>query len=103
METKIGNSACDRVIMYIHHYHMQWGYNHAIYINSIVGTAYAGGRYPPGTGSVYLMNVLCGQTHTSLLECPFQSPFIFCGHPQDVGVKCYESGNIIRILINIPI
>ena len=59
----------------------------------IVGTAYNGGVYPPGSGAIFLMNVACRSSHTSLLECPFQAPFVFCRHANDVAVKCYESGN----------
>ena len=60
-----------------------------------VGTAYSGGVYPAGTGGIYLMDTACQSNHDSLLECPFNVPFVlFCSHNQDSGVKCYEDSKL---------
>ncbi len=60
-------------------------------IVNVVGTAFGGGTYPGGTGSIYLMDTFCRPNDNSLLECPFNAAVFFvCGHSDDAGVKCYE-------------
>ena len=51
--------------------------------------AYSGARYGSGSGPIYLTDVLCTSTKTSLLQCN-SDPILSggCSHSEDAGVKC---------------
>ena len=63
-----------------------------------MGTAYGGGTYPRGTGSIYLMDTFCRPNDNYILECLFNAAIFFvCSHGEDAGVKCYEDCKEYRL------
>ena len=55
----------------------------------IGGIAYSNIQYGSGSGPIYLIDVLCTGSETSLLQCnsdPIHSSG--CTHSEDAGVKC---------------
>ena len=57
----------------------------------VAGFAYARGSAPfgPGTGPIFLDDVACDGTESSLLECRGREPgFHNCGHSEDAAVYC---------------
>ena len=58
-------------------------------ICNIDGIAYSSARYGAGSGPIYLTEVLCTSTETSLLRCK-SDPILSgnCSHAEDAGVKC---------------
>ena len=53
------------------------------------GVAYSNARYGSGSGPIYLTDVLCIGSETSLLQCN-SDPILSggCSHSEDAGVKC---------------
>ncbi|WAR22494.1 DMBT1-like protein [Mya arenaria] len=61
--------------------------------NQNYGAAYyfAGARHGEGTGPIHIDRLFCGETNTSLFQCPYHSVG-FCDHSRDVSVVCNECG-----------
>ena len=53
------------------------------------GTAYFHAYYGAGSGPIYLTDVSCTSSKTSLLQCN-SAPILSggCSHSEDAGVKC---------------
>ena len=53
------------------------------------GTAYSNAYYGVGSGPIYLTDVSCTSSKTSLLQCN-SDPILSgsCTHSEDAGVKC---------------
>ena len=53
------------------------------------GIAHSNAYYGSGSGPIYLTNVACTSSSTSLLQCP-SDPILSgsCTHSEDAGVKC---------------
>ena len=48
--------------------------------------------YGPGTGSIYLANLVCSGNESILIQCLGQGPGAFCSHREDAGVRCRDPG-----------
>ncbi len=59
------------------------------YFNTVGGTAYSNAQYGAGSGPIYLTDVLCTSSQSSLLQCN-SDPILSssCSHSEDAGVKC---------------
>ena len=59
------------------------------YLDTIGGTAYSNAYYGSGSGPIYLTDVACTSSKTSLLQCN-SDPILSgsCTHSEDAGVKC---------------
>ena len=71
-------------------YHVVGGLHtpmHFLYIAG--GTAYSNAHYGSGSGPIYLTDVSCTSSKTSLLQCN-SDPILSgsCTHSEDAGVKC---------------
>ena len=53
------------------------------------GIAYGNAHYSSGSGPIYLTDVSCTSSSTSLLQCN-SDPILSggCSHAEDAGVKC---------------
>ena len=66
---------------------------HACGVESVIcnaaGIAYSNALYGSGSGPIYLTDVSCTSSKTSLLQCN-SDPILSggCSHPEDAGVKC---------------
>ena len=50
---------------------------------------FASARFGSGTGTIYLDNVACTGSESSLIDCPRNSVVTcFNGHLEDAGVRC---------------
>ena len=58
-------------------------------IGTVGGTAYSNAYYGVGSGPIYLTDVSCTGSETSLLQCN-SDPILSggCSHSEDAGVKC---------------
>ena len=58
-------------------------------IHTAGGIAYSNAQYGAGSGPIYLNDVSCTNTKTSLLQCN-SDPILSggCSHSEDAGVKC---------------
>ena len=56
---------------------------------TVAGIAYSNAQFGPGTGRIYLTDVSCSSSKTSLLQCN-SDPILSsgCTHSEDAGVKC---------------
>ena len=53
------------------------------------------GRYGPGIGPIFLDNVVCAGTESSLEECTHRGWGVSdCSHNEDTSVSCSDRGNI---------
>ena len=53
------------------------------------GIAYSNAQYGAGSGPIYLTDVLCTSSQTSLLQCNSEAILSgSCTHSEDAGVKC---------------
>ena len=52
-------------------------------INAMVGA-----HYGPGSGTIWLNNVMCEGTETALKQCSHSGWQNECTHEQDAGIKC---------------
>ena len=50
--------------------------------------AFANAKFGAGIGSVYLDDVQCSGSETSLLNCTYDSNTGDCTHSSDAGVRC---------------
>ena len=48
-----------------------------------------------GQGTIYLANLQCNSSESSLLECRSTGPGSFCFHSEDAGVIC--KGRLIKL------
>ena len=48
--------------------------------------------YGPGTGDIYLSNLVCRGNESNLIECLGLGPGSFCSHREDAGVRCRAPG-----------
>ena len=67
---------------------------HRIFSLFIGGTAYSNAYYGAGSGRIYLTDVSCTSSSTSLLQCN-SGPILSstCSHSEDAGVKCEGISN----------
>ena len=58
-------------------------------VSDTAGIAYSNAYYGSGSGPIYLTDVLCTSSKTSLLQC-ISDPILSdsCTHSEDAGVKC---------------
>ena len=64
---------------------------HILYCMYIGGIAYSSAPYGAGSGPIYLTNVLCTGSETSLLRCNCDPMLVLsssCTHSEDAGVRC---------------
>ena len=61
------------------------------------GSSYRGAYFGQGTGPIWLDNVVCTGSETTLASCGHLGFKIIrsCGHYEDMGVRCYGSQGII--------
>ena len=60
----------------------------AVYTGS---QAFHSARFGKGTGSIWLRDVNCDGSETSLIQCTTYSAIVIikdCGHYEDAGVRC---------------
>ena len=52
--------------------------------------AFTSAHFGAGTGTIFLDNVGCSGTESSILDCSYDSDNIYCayGHQEDAGVRC---------------
>ena len=78
--------------------------NHNPHFGIIAGTAYSNAQYGAGSGPIYLTEVSCTGTETSLLQCN-SDPILSsgCSHAEDAGVKCEGSNKVcyFRVVCNL--
>ena len=48
---------------------------------------YPGGRFPQGTGEIFLDNIMCSGLEVNILSCDYDPP-MSCTHADDAGVGC---------------
>ena len=53
--------------------------------------AFTGAKFSQGSGPIYMDNVLCAGTESSLFSCRYTSYYHDCSHLKDAGVKCASS------------
>ena len=74
----------------------QWTIEDALVVCRMLGftsasRAITNGRYGPGTGMIWLSNVNCVGSETSLLNCTYSGwGNTGCDHTQDAGVVCSD-------------
>ena len=52
--------------------------------------AFGSAHFGPGSGDIFLDNVDCTGSESSLLDCPHStSVYCFRGHSEDAGVRCH--------------
>ena len=63
--------------------------------------AYSNAHFGQGSGGIFLSNVLCTGTESSLLDCPHAGIGVHtCRHHDDAGVSCSRMWYIIILLYN---
>ena len=66
----------------------------------LAGKAYGNAYYGQGTGPIFIDSVMCGSSHTKLLQCP-TSPILQvstnCGHDDDAGISCEGIGSLAAL------
>ncbi|EDO39966.1 predicted protein, partial [Nematostella vectensis] len=71
-----------------------WGMHDATVVCRMLGgyaatSAVSGGRFPAGSGPIWMDNVHCINTESDLSECPFNGWGVHdCDHTKDAGVIC---------------
>ena len=52
--------------------------------------AFPGAQFNPGTGPIFLDQIVCSGSETSVLDCRQHTPLGLptCEHSQDAGVRC---------------
>ena len=68
------------------------------------GSSYSGAYFGQGTGPIWLDNVVCTGSETTLASCGHLGFKVIrsCGHYEDMGVRCYRSQGTYSIL-NLPL
>jgi len=56
---------------------------------SIGAITLTGAQVPDGTGGIFLDDVVCSGTETSLFQCRY-SAVDNCAHSEDIGVTCQQ-------------
>ena len=60
-----------------------------------------GAHYGPGKGTVFLDDVMCEGTETSIMDCPHSGiRFRDCDHDEDAGVKCGRYFGSLELLLS---
>ena len=61
----------------------------SIFFVHVGAVGYQGGHFAPGSGSIFLDNVVCFGTESSLLHCNHNAIGTNdCSHSEDAGVAC---------------
>ena len=61
-------------------------------------TVFGFAHFGQGTGDILLDDVLCLGNESFLLDCPYDSSTVDCGHFEDAGVACLPSpGKLLSI------
>ena len=64
-----------------------------LYLPFAGATAYTNAHFGQGTGAIFLDNVNCAGTETTLLSCPSNAVGVHnCQHSEDAGVFCPTIG-----------
>ena len=52
--------------------------------------AFTNAHFGAGSGTIFLDNVGCSGTESSILDCSYDSDNVYCstGHQEDAGVRC---------------
>lgn len=83
----------------------QWTIEDALVVCRMLGFASAAravinGRYGPGTGPVWLTNVNCVGSETTLTNCSFVGwGNTGCDHTQDAGVVCSDGECVCPVVL----
>ena len=69
-----------------------------IYIDAL---AFGSTHFGPGGGDIFLDNVGCTGSETSLLDCSHDTSIICdSGHTEDAGVRCHGEGEFFRVVVS---
>ncbi|XP_041379083.1 scavenger receptor cysteine-rich domain superfamily protein-like [Gigantopelta aegis] len=78
-----------------------WGSSDATVVCKQLGYAYTGyavafryAKFGYGRGSIYLDDVQCSGSETSLLSCSYDSHTDDCSHSHDAGVRCQVNSTV---------
>jgi len=76
----------------------KWNNNKATMVCMQLGLGSLGipSKFGPGTGKIFLNNILCSKNNTVIANCGHYGVGITlnCDHSKDVGVKCLSMSNI---------
>ncbi|XP_051974563.1 deleted in malignant brain tumors 1 protein-like [Xyrauchen texanus] len=61
--------------------------------------AKTGAYFGQGSGPVWMTNVKCAETGSILMNCPYDSGLLSCGHVKDAGVICGYVKTFLRIKV----
>ena len=59
-----------------------------LYFFATDAVAFSNAKFGSGIGSIYLDDVQCSGSETSLLSCTYDSNTADCSHSSDAGVRC---------------
>lgn len=65
---------------------------HYTQISTTGALAFGNAFYGPGTGNIYLSNLVCRGNESNLIDCLGLGPGSFCSHREDASVRCRAPG-----------
>ena len=60
----------------------------SVYFIFLDALAFTNAHFGQGSGDIFLSNVGCTGSESSLLDCSHATTF-YCGHSEDAGVRCH--------------